>query len=362
MKKLLMLMCVTALGAVMLFGCGKKDETDKADSTKKVVKEVKTEEKKETAPAGKARSYLTGEWVDEKLMESRPVAVMLNNIKQGCPQSGISNAGVVYEAPVEGGITRLMGIFEDYEGLEKIGSIRSCRTYYLYYALEFDAIYVHCGQAKFALDLLGQDFVNDLDSLKAEASTVFFKTTDRVAPHNTYASGASILAGIDYKKYNRSFKDDYEGHYLFNTDDDKDIELKDGADALLVKPGYINNFPYFEYNSDEGVYYRYQFDDKQIDETNNEQLKVKNIIFQYSGVSFYDNTQYLNIDTTSGGEGKYITDGKAIDITWKKDSEYGITHYYDKSGKEIELNQGKTWVCIIDKEAVDRVEIGTAAS
>lgn len=67
-----------------------------------------------------------------------PVAVMLNNIKQGCPQSGIANAGVVYEAPVEGDITRLMGIFEDYKDLERIGSVRSCRDYYIFYANEFE--------------------------------------------------------------------------------------------------------------------------------------------------------------------------------------------------------------------------------
>ena len=61
--------------------------------------------------------------------------------------------GVVYEAPVEGGITRLMGIFEDVEGMEKIGAVRSCRTYYPMYAREFDAIYVHYGQAVYAVEL-----------------------------------------------------------------------------------------------------------------------------------------------------------------------------------------------------------------
>ena len=72
-----------------------------------------------TTPAGvfadtMVKSYLTGLDVPESEGRVRPIAVMLNNIKQGCPQSGIANAGVVYEAPVEGDITRLMGIFEDY--------------------------------------------------------------------------------------------------------------------------------------------------------------------------------------------------------------------------------------------------------
>ena len=56
------------------------------------------------------KSYLTGLDVPESEGRVRPVAVMLNNIEAGCPQSGIANAGVVYEAPVEGDITRLMGI------------------------------------------------------------------------------------------------------------------------------------------------------------------------------------------------------------------------------------------------------------
>ncbi len=93
-------------------------------------------------------SYLTGLEVTEKEREQRPLAVMFNNLKAGCPQAGIADAGVIYEAPVEGAdVTRLMGIFEDWQGLERLGSIRSSRDYFVYCALEFDAIYAHFGQA-----------------------------------------------------------------------------------------------------------------------------------------------------------------------------------------------------------------------
>ena len=86
----------------------------------------------ETQAETQVKSYLTGENVPESIGRRRPVAVMLGNNISGAPQSGIGHAGVVYEAPVEGNITRLMGIFEDYDGLERIGSVRSCRDYYLY--------------------------------------------------------------------------------------------------------------------------------------------------------------------------------------------------------------------------------------
>ena len=72
-------------------------------------------------------SYLTGEDVPESVGRRRPIAVMLGNDTNGAPQSGTGNAGVIYEAPVEGGITRLMAVIEDYDNLQRIGSVRSCR-------------------------------------------------------------------------------------------------------------------------------------------------------------------------------------------------------------------------------------------
>ena len=107
------------------------------------------------------KSYLTGEYVDEAIGRRRPVAVMLNNIQAAIPQAGISNAGVIYEAPVEGGITRLMAVMEDYDNLEKIGSMRSCRDYYIFYAAGFNAIYVHYGQSAYALPILELPEVNN---------------------------------------------------------------------------------------------------------------------------------------------------------------------------------------------------------
>ena len=88
---------------------------------------------------GMARSYLTGEWIDETIANQRPLALMLGNTKIATPQYGITDADVIYEAAVEGQETRLMAIFQDYANLEKVMSIRSCRHYYVHWALEFDA-------------------------------------------------------------------------------------------------------------------------------------------------------------------------------------------------------------------------------
>ena len=119
----------------------------------------------EEAGTDTVKSYLTGEDVSVGIGHRRPIAVMLGNDTNGAPQSGTENAGVIYEAPVEGSITRLMAIIEDYDNIPRIGSVRSCRDYFLFYANEYDAIYSHYGQAVYALQYLDQHLIDNLHGL-----------------------------------------------------------------------------------------------------------------------------------------------------------------------------------------------------
>ena len=300
------------------------------------------------------KSYLTGEDVPASIGRRRPVAVMLGNDRNGAPQSGLTNAGVIYEAPVEGQITRLMGIFEDYDNLEKIGSVRSCRDYYIFYANEFNAIYTHYGQAAYALPYLEQHAIDNLNGLTM-GSTAFFRTTDRQAPHNAYTTPQLLQNGIDAMGYSQEYKSDYTGHYLF-AEDGTETTLDNGTAANVVKlDNYGDNHPWFEYNADTKEYSRFQFGEAHIDELNGQQLTCDNIILQYSAYKPYDSNGYLNVDVMTPGQGKFITRGKAIDIRWEKDSPWGITHYYDANDQEIRLNPGRTWVAIIQNDKVDSI-------
>ncbi|HBB60103.1 MAG TPA: DUF3048 domain-containing protein, partial [Lachnospiraceae bacterium] len=157
------------------------------------------------------RSYLSGKMVPAEIGDRRPVAIMLNNIDDAMPMSGVSAADIMYECVVEGGLTRMMGVFENYDDQEKIGSVRSCRNYFVYFALELDSIYCHYGQSAYALPLLEEDYVNNLSGLAAIGDTVFYRTTDRVAPHNAYASAKGIKKGIEDMGYRNTYRDDYIG-------------------------------------------------------------------------------------------------------------------------------------------------------
>lgn len=351
-----MSLIVMASMSTLLFGCGKEEEQQDAEVAVEATEEaeIETEETKD----GMKRSYTTGEWIDAEIASQRPVAVMIENTKMALPQYGINSADVVYESPVEGSYTRLMGIFQDYSGFDRLGNVRSCRPYYCYFAMEFDAIYIHYGECMYATDILNSGKIDNLDGIEGKVdSLLFFRTTDKKQPHNAYITSDGIDAAIEYKGYDTTYSDDYDGHYQFANDDEL-VTLDDGEDAVVVKPYYFYNKPWFVYNSEDGLYYRYQFDDAQIDALTEEQTTVTNIIYQYCDSSVIDsNYGYLDINLTSGGEGKYFTNGKMIDITWSKESDSEPTRYFDADGNEITLNQGKTWVCIIENDYVEKCAV-----
>ena len=301
---------------------------------------------------GKIRSYLTGEMVDVSKANRRPVAVMMSNDKQALPQYGINRADVVYEAPVEGVMVRYMAIFEDYDDLERIGSVRSCRTYYTYFAREWDAIYAHYGQSTFALPYLKN--VDNINGIEGIGGKAFYRSKDKKAPHNAYTSGERLNNTIKELGYRTEYDSNYEGHFLFNKPN-KNSAPENGFSAIKIVPGYPYNEPWFEYNQNDGLYYRYQYNDKHMG--NEAQIAVKNIILQYSPVAHYASTDYLNINVHEQSYGFFVTEGKASPVTVKKDGEFGVTHYYYNDGTEIKLNTGKTWICIINSAKFADTEI-----
>lgn len=368
-KALTAVFCIAALFSVS--ACSKKytevsvtePQTEAvSENSRDIVVETETKEEaaeeKESEPEerievdGKIKSYLTGEMVDVAKANRRPIAIMMSNDKAALPQYGINRAGVVYEAPVEGEMNRYMAIIEDYDDLDRIGSVRSCRTYYTYFAREFDAIYAHFGQSTFAKPYLKN--VDNINGIEGIGDTAFFRSKDKSSPHNAYASASRLQTAIEKLGYSQQYSSGYQGHYKFSRNGEQ-VNLENALDAYKVYPGYPMNKPWFSYNEEDGLYYRFQYGAAH--NGSEGQIAVKNIIFQYCPTGRYATTEYLNINVHADEYGYYITNGKAIPISWKKDGEFGVTHYYDTEGNEIVLNQGKTWVCIIQTSAFSKTEI-----
>ncbi len=314
--------------------------------------------------------YLNGNTVYKKHWYGRPIAVMFNNLKASCPQAGLKGAQVVYEAPIEGGITQLMGLYENYSNFsqfEKLGSVGSGRVYFMDYAASFDAIYVHDGESEDVNSTLESAQVDKLSSMSGVGIDAFQRVDDKQAPNNVYTSGESIQKAIELGKYRMDYKEDYVPCYTFS-EGRKDIYLMNATSAYRVYPGYSYTNPWFEYNAEDGLYYRYQFGEKLTDELEASQEQswlvdksgYKNIIFEYTSWSYADEESgTLKLNTYGKNKGKYITNRAAIDITWERDKN-GTVQYKDMDGNPLVINWGSTWVCVILDTEADKVKFETS--
>ena len=288
--------------------------------------------------------------VEEKLKildldsTSRPYAVMINNISTVWGyQCGLQDAYIVYEIIVEGGYTRLMALFKD-KDLNRIGSVRSSRHYFLDYALENDAIYVHFGwspQAQSDMTTLGVNNINFISYNGYERDYSLGLATE----HTAFTSTAKINEGINYYGY-RTTTD--EKPLLNYSVKNIDLSTVDGAvTANKIDINYSNSrSTSFEYDAENKVYNRFQNDKMHSDYLTGLQYTVKNIItykvnsYTISG----DNKGRQTLDNIGSGDGWFISEGYAVPITWEKSSRSSKTKYKYLDGTEIKVNDGNTHI------------------
>ncbi len=361
---------VLTLTASLFAGCGQQQNGETQSTAPAETESVSPEEQAEADETGEQtneenaalvendgeHSFLTGEPRDPEAVNERPLAVMFNNLEAGCPQYGIEEASIIYEAPVEGRITRLMGLYEDYDELDRIGYIRSSRDYFVYCALEFDAIYAHFGQATpYVGELLNSDRVDNISGAVAgidhPATNTFLRTSDRKAPNNVYIDVEGLLEDIDRFGYSLTYHDTHKAKFAFAADGEE-AENSGSTDAVMLYPGGKENNlrngyslieARFEYNEEDGKYYRYQYGGPQIDESTGNQLAYDNVIFQYCHGEVRDENDYLAFELHGDNAMKVqvFTGGKMTEGTWSRYSDNDPAYYVDSEGQPDHAEPGK---------------------
>ena len=287
---------------------------------------------------------------------ARPIAVMIDNHSDAWPQAGLQDAYMVYEIIVEGGETRLMALFKGVD-VDKIGPVRSARHYFLDYAMENDAIYVHFGQSPQAESDIKRYNINDINGIE-EDGTTFWRVKDKATPHNAVTSTEKILESAKSKKYRTTSTEESVLKYVTN-----EVNLDNGqtADVVTIPHSDIQTVKYV-YDKKNKVYTRYARGKEQTDWTTKQPITTKNII-----ITFCDN--YTLKDTEDKGrqglknigtfDGYYITNGKAIKIKCTKSSRNSQTVYEDENGNEIQVNDGNTFINICPTDSKVTIEADT---
>ena len=362
-KKVLSLMLAGALLAA-LSGCGKEEpavetvqepaiQIQDTAPVEEVVEEPVEEEEEEEVREGYYRSELTNEWIDESLMNQRPIAAMVDNEKTALPHFGVNDCDIVYEmtnSAQNGGITRLMCIMKDWGSIEQLGSIRSVRPTNLQLAPEYGAVVCHDG-GPFYIDIFlknafVQHFSGTFSRVNNGKSREF---TEYILPGDLEKNFKNADMSTEYSEY-------YAGGQHFNfVSESKAIDLTDKSDSQAVNTialPFKHNESKLTYDSEKGLYMYSEYGSAHVDGKTGEQTGFKNVILLSAEMNVFDDHGYMMFYTSpiSNREGYYCTNGNMIPITWSKTDDISYTHYYDKSGNEIQVNTGKTYIAIIPED------------
>lgn len=312
----------------------------KPTSRKVVSRTVKTPPKPKTAP-----SPLTGVEVPPELADNPVISVVIENLYPSArPQSGLSSAGVVYETLAEGGITRYQAFFGDTMPSD-VGPVRSLRTFFVRWGLEYDVPVVHAGGNIDALDLIRPLGMKDLDQFANGA--YFRRIPTRYAPHNLYTTGAQLEKLMQARGY---YSEPTFAPWI-RKDDKKAVTPT--ASSITVDPSYPDYRVTYVYDPASNSYIRSIRGVADVDASNNAPIQPKNVVVLKAATTYGTtraNTQAVYTQTVGSGSGVIFMDGQATEITWRKPSDKARTQFYDAAGNEVALNRGQTWITVIPLE------------
>lgn len=284
-------------------------------------------------------SPFTGVLSEEEIL-ARPVLATINNHPLARPQSGISQADIVYEFLAEGNVTRFLALFQS-EQPDKIGPIRSARDYFIHMAKGMDAFYIAHGYSPDAKALLDRRYVDNVNGMQYDG-TLFKRSSERKAPHNSYISGENVISAME--KTSSSLEIAKTPPFAFH-DSVEDAKLGDSASLIVVRFSANNDFiNTFAYDAAEGTYNRTVKGILTVDKEDGEPVEVTNVIVLEAAHRTIDNVGRQAVDIESGGKAIVFQAGVAKEMEWKNIDGFLVPV---ENGVPAKLVPGKTWIHVV---------------
>ncbi len=353
MKKRALAFLLAVWMTLALAGCGKKPDPvpdpepeEKTDVSPNPNPEPEPEPEP-YVPAGV--NPLTGLPMEPEYEDLRPAAIMLNNLKAAQPQLGISQADIIYEVPVEGGITRMLCLYQTVEGIETLGSVRSARPYFVELALGHDAIYIHAGGSQEAYANLRSWKVDHMDGVRGgEDAKIFWRDPERRKnngyEHSLITSGEKILDYLAKGKIPTKHGDGW--NYLQAFKEDGTPAAGEAAEHVKVRFSSYKTGT-FDYDAASGKYLLGQYGKEHVDGSSGEQVGAVNVLVLKTSTAVLDDVGRLRVQTTGEGEGFFFCGGKGVPIHWSRSDRNSPFSYTLEDGSSLALGQGNSYVCII---------------
>lgn len=317
-----------AVAAYLIFI--KKDKSATTNNVQ-VTQVKKVEVKKEVV------SPLTGKVLADENLANRPVTgIMIENSPDARPQSGLTEADMVYEAIAEGGITRFLVVYQESQP-QYIGPVRSARPYYLDFIMPLDGSFGHVGGSPEALADIKTYKVKDLDQFSNGGS--YTRITERYAPHNVYTSFEKLDALNKSKGYTKSTYTPLPRK--------PDVPQTPTANIIDFSISSSLYSPRFTYDSGSNKYLRSQGGTAHTDLKSNAQISPKVVVALVMEKGYDPDGYHTDYKTTGSGKAYVFQDGIVSEATWSKKDRQSSLILTDKNGFPLKLNAGQTWFSLV---------------
>lgn len=315
-----------------------------------------TEATVETTAPTVHRHPLNGTVLDAPFT-GRATAVVINNIQACLPQHGISNADIIFEVETEGGITRLLAVFSDLNAVEKLGPVRSSRTYFNSLSASLDAPIIHCGGSNLGINGYHSDNgekISDWEHINEQHNgAYFYRDTDRrnsgyAMEHTLFTTGEKLLKGLSDKGFNKTYENGNDFGFLFD-----DAVTLDGDTAATVTASFNGNkTTTMTYDADSGVYKASQYNRNMIDGNTGDTMTFQNVLTLYTKQwKKYDGAYYRSYYTLIGsGEGHFACGGQIVPIKWSRESLREPFSFTLEDGTPLNLMTGTTYIGIMSPD------------
>lgn len=331
----LVILLAAAGGTAFTLLHGGESDTQAATTTKPAAKKATTPPAPTTVAA-----TLSGLQVDPAVNTRPVVGAMIENSKDARPQSGLSQAGVVFEAVAEGGITRFLALYQDQQPTN-IGPVRSARPYYAQWLMGFNAVYAHVGGSPDALVDIKNWGIQDLNQFYNAAP--YHRVTNRISPHNVYASVPDLSTLATQK----GFKSNYSG---FARKTATPAKTPSATSINVNISSSLYNVAY-QYDAASNTYLRSEGGAPQIDANTNKQLAPSVVVTMVvplgAGTKDAQGSSYSDYNPIGSGVAYIFQDGLITPVTWTKTANAAQITFADASGKPVKLNPGQTWITAV---------------
>lgn len=283
--------------------------------------------------------------------ENRTIAVVINNIRQALPHHGVSQADIIYEILAEGGVTRCLALYNDVSDVEKIGSVRSARTYFIDLAEAYDAILVHAGGSEYAYAELRASGWDHLDGITGSSASYFYRDQARLSSgyaleHTLFTTGPNILAYAEKQKLPLTREGGMNYGLLFAEDGTPNGE---SARKVVIHFRSSGKTTTMTYDDDTGLYNASEYGKDYVDGNTGNVMTFRNVLVLYAKTS--SDGYRMFADLVGEGTGYFACGGKLIPICWSRTSDDQPFAYTLEDGTPLTFGTGTSYIGVVPEES-----------